>query len=188
MTTPTVSTDAQFTRGLRDDRGRSGSGAAAHTGSDEAHMRAGQTVDDFLDGFFGGGRADLWARTGAQTFGDAGAKLDPRRGVILLQRLRVGVGDDEFNAFQIFLDHVVDGIAACPANTEHGDARAQIVFRGLAAGHCEIQCHSSVRLYCRPCLRPFGVPSFWTVALFLPQVSEADPRRHPKKKSVGNFC
>ena len=33
--------DAEFTRGLRDDRSRAGAGAAAHAGGDEAHVRAG---------------------------------------------------------------------------------------------------------------------------------------------------
>ena len=35
-------------------------------------------------------------------------------------------GDDEFNAFQPALDHVVDGIAACSAHTENSNTRFEI--------------------------------------------------------------
>src|SRR3546814_18023676 len=47
-----------------------------------------------------------------------------RRGV---ERLRVGVGDDEIDALDARRDHVCDGIAARAADADHRDARLQLV-------------------------------------------------------------
>jgi hypothetical protein len=60
---------AKLARGLGDDRRRAGAGAAAHPGGDEAHMRAGEQIDDLLDRLFGGGRTDRGQGTRAQPFG-----------------------------------------------------------------------------------------------------------------------
>jgi hypothetical protein len=46
------------------------------------------------------------------------------------QRLRVGVGDDEIDALKLLFDHVVDRIAACAADTEHGDTGFQVFLFG----------------------------------------------------------
>ena len=46
------------------------------------------------------------------------------------QRLGVGVGDDEIDALQAGLDHVVDGVAAGAADAEHGDPRLQLTDVG----------------------------------------------------------
>ena len=119
---------AQFTRGLRDDRSRPGAGAAAHASGDEAHMRARKVVDDLLDALFGSGGADRGARACAQTFGHFDAQLHAVLGLRLLQRLRVGVGHDEINTVKLLFDHVIDRVAACPANTEDGDTGFQIIM------------------------------------------------------------
>ncbi len=44
-----------------------------------------------------------------------------RSAAAMRQRLRIGVGDDEFDALQVGADHVVDGVAAGAADTDHGD-------------------------------------------------------------------
>ena len=46
----------------------------------------------------------------------------------VLQRLRIGVRHNELNPFKVLLNHVVDRIAACPANTEDGDTGFQIIL------------------------------------------------------------
>ena len=43
----------------------------------------------------------------------------------LSQGLRVGVRDDELDAFELGRDHVVDGVAAGAADAEHGDSGTQ---------------------------------------------------------------
>jgi hypothetical protein len=39
------------------------------------------------------------------------------------ERLRVGVGDQELDPFQLGVDHVVDRVAAGAAESDHHDAR-----------------------------------------------------------------
>ena len=43
-----------------------------------------------------------------------------------LQRLQVGVGDDELDAVEAGLHHAVDGVAAAAADADHLDARAGV--------------------------------------------------------------
>jgi len=119
---------AQLTRGLGDDRSRTRTGAAAHASGDEAHMRAGKVIDDLLNALFGSGSANAGTGARAQTFGDFDAQLDAVFGLCLLQRLSVSVGHNEINAVQLLFDHVVDRVAACPANTEDGDTGFQIIL------------------------------------------------------------
>ena len=117
--------DAEFARGTRHHRGGAGSGAAAHARGDEHHVRAGQVVTNLVDHLFGGRTADIGLGTGAETFGRRYAHLDdvfgPRHG----QRLGVCVGDDEVDALEAGIDHVVDGVAARAPNTENGNPRFQ---------------------------------------------------------------
>ena len=51
-----------------------------------------------------------------------------RRGVEL-ERLQVGVGDDELDAVEAGRDHAVDGVAAAAADADHLDAGAGAVLR-----------------------------------------------------------
>ena len=118
--------DAEILGGFRDHGGRAGAGAAAHAGGDEHHMRAAQVIADFVDHLFGRRAADFRLRTRAETFGDLHAHLHDALGLRHGQRLGVGIGDDEVDALQPGRDHVVDGIAAAAADTEHGDSRLQL--------------------------------------------------------------
>jgi len=45
---------------------------------------------------------------------------------ILADTLGIGIGDNEFDAFEMRLDHVVDGVATGSADTDHGDPRLQL--------------------------------------------------------------
>jgi len=65
-----------------------------------------------------------------QTFGNLDPHLDLGRGHRLLQRLRVGVGDHEFNTVKLLLDHVVDRVAAGTADTENRDPGLQFILSG----------------------------------------------------------
>ena len=126
---------AQFAGCLSDDRGRTRTGAAAHTGGDKAHVRACQLVNDFFDRFFSGGCTHGGACARTQTFGHFHTHLDACRGFGVLQSLCVRVRHDEFNALQFLFDHVVDRVATGSANTKNGDAGFQL---GLSAGHGEV--------------------------------------------------
>ena len=53
-------------------------------------------------------------------------ELDALLGAGGLQRLRVGVGDDELGAREPGRDHVVDGVSAGAAHADDGDARSHV--------------------------------------------------------------
>ena len=119
--------DALVARGLGDDRRGAGAGAAAHAGGDEAHVRAFERCDDLVERLFGGGAADLRPRAGAEALRDLEAELDPAVGGRSVERLRVGVGDDEVDALDVGAHHVGDGVAAGAADADHADPRAKLV-------------------------------------------------------------
>ena len=134
--------DAHLAGGLGDDRRGAGAGAAAHAGGDEAHVAAGEPLDDLLDQLLGRGGADLGPGAGAEALGDAGAELELVAGLALLQRLGVGVRHDELAALELLVDHVVDRVAAGAADADHGDPGAEVLGYRYAEG----QCHVVVRL------------------------------------------
>ena len=90
--------DAEFARSLRDDRCRASSGAAAHTGGNEHHVRAGQVIADLVDHLLRRGAPHLGLRAGTEAFGDLGAHLNDALGFGHRERLRVRIGDDEVDA------------------------------------------------------------------------------------------
>ena len=122
--------DALVARGLGDDRSGAGAGAAAHAGGDEAHVRAFERGEDFVDRLFGGGAADLGPRAGAETLGDLEAELDAAIGGRVVERLGIGVGDDEVDALDVGAHHVGDGVPARAADADHADPRTKLVDLG----------------------------------------------------------
>ncbi len=118
--------DAAFAGTLGDDRCRAGAGAAAHASGDEDHVRTFEVLGNFGRGLLGGGHADFGMRAGPQAHGDAHAQLDALIGTRELQLLCIGIGDDELDALEAGLDHVVDSVAPGPTDTEHDNARLQL--------------------------------------------------------------
>ena len=76
---------------------------------------------------FGGGAADFGPRAGAEALGDLEPELDAAVGGRSVERLRVGVGDDEVDALDVGAHHVGDGVAAGPADADDADPRAKLV-------------------------------------------------------------
>ena len=70
------------------------------------------TVFDLFDRFFSRGLAHFGARARTEAARDVGAELDPLVGRRGTQSLRVGIGDDELDAFDLCLHHVGDRVAA----------------------------------------------------------------------------
>ncbi len=130
--------NTQFTGGLCDDRGRTGTGTTAHPSRDKAHMRPGQVINDLFNAFFGCGGTNAGAGARTQTFGNFHAQLHAAFGFALLQGLCVCVGNDKINAIKLFLDHVVDCVAAGPAYAKNGDPGFQLFL----SGHRKVQCHT----------------------------------------------
>ena len=71
-------------------------------------------------------RADVRLGARAEALGHVVAHLNAALGARAQQRLGVGVGDHKLDTAQAGGDHVVDGIAARSAHTEHGDPRLEL--------------------------------------------------------------
>ena len=65
--------------------------------------------------------ADVRISAGAQAVGELYAKLDLDGRAAHLQRLQVGVGGHELHAFDVSINHAIDGIAAAAADTDNFD-------------------------------------------------------------------
>jgi hypothetical protein len=111
--------DAQILRHLGHHRAGAGAGAAAHAGRDEDHVRAAQRIGDAF-AVLHGQLAGLF-RLAAGAESRAELQLDVR--AALLQRLRIGVAADEFDAADALADHVIDRVAAGAADANHLDHR-----------------------------------------------------------------
>ncbi len=57
-------------------------------------------IADLVDDLFGGGAADLRLRAGTEALGHLHAHLNLAGGLGCGQRLRIRIGDDEFDALQ----------------------------------------------------------------------------------------
>ena len=120
---------AALARRLGDDRGRTGAGAAAHARRDEHHVHPVERVLDILHGFLGCGLAHFGAGACAEPAGDIRTELDALFGRGRAERLRIGVGDDEIDAFDLRFHHVGDGVAARTADADDHDLGTKIVVR-----------------------------------------------------------
>ena len=82
---------------------------------------------DRVKNLLGSGAADVGLRTRAETSCRPHTHLDDLFGAGARhgERLSVGVGDDEVDALEPGVDHVIDGVATRAADTEDGDPRLQ---------------------------------------------------------------
>ena len=127
--------NAELTRGPGDNRRSARAGAAAHAGGNEDHVCAGQLIADRIDGLFRCRAPHIRLRAGAEAACHLPAHLDEAPGLRTGERLCIGIGDDEVDAFEPRLDHVVDGIAAGAADPTDDDARLQLANTGHVS-HC----------------------------------------------------
>ena len=122
--------NAQLASGLRDNWCRAGTGAPTHTRGNETHMCASQVIHDLFDRFFGSRCPDRWPRARAQSLGDPNTHLNFCGCVASLQGLRICIRNNEFRTLKLFLNHIVDCIAAGTAHTKYGDPWLQLFMRG----------------------------------------------------------
>src|SRR5262249_4857979 len=90
--------NAKLTRGLGYNRRRPGAGTAAHAGSNEHHVCAGQMIAERMFCLFRRRAPHFWLRAGAKALGYLGAQLDDALGLRHGERLCVGISDDKFDA------------------------------------------------------------------------------------------
>ena len=112
---------AHFARQRGDDGRRARAGAAAETGGDENHVRAFEGFDDLVGIFERSFAADFRIGARAQPVGELHAELDFHRRTRHAQRLQVGVGNDELDAFHAGVDHAVDGVVAASTHADDLD-------------------------------------------------------------------
>ena len=117
--------DAHLLGELRHHRRRACTGTSTHARGDEHHIGTAQGVHDALAILERGLAADLRIRARAQTLGHVAAELQLQLGAAVLDRLRVGVGGDEFHAIDVAADHVCHGVAAAAAHANHLDDRVR---------------------------------------------------------------
>src|SRR5690606_3103889 len=115
--------DAQLLGDLGDHRSGAGTGATAHAGGDEHHVGALQHFGDALAVFQSGLTTGLRIGASTQALGHARAELQHGARTDVLQRLRIGVGADELDAFDVADRHVVDRVTAATADTDDLDHR-----------------------------------------------------------------
>jgi hypothetical protein len=106
---------AHLARQRSDDRGGARPGASAEAGGHEHHVRALQRLDDLVGILQRGAASDLGISARTQAIRQLHAELDLHRRLATLQRLQIGVGDDELHAFQVRLNHAIDRVAAAAA-------------------------------------------------------------------------
>ncbi len=97
-------------------------------GGQENHVGAFEGFDDFVGVFERRLAADLGIGARAESFRkfSADLQLDGRLGHF--QRLQIGIGGDEFDAFDFGADHAVDGVASSAAHADHFDLCAMPDF------------------------------------------------------------
>jgi hypothetical protein len=94
-------------------------------------------VVDLVDHLLGGGAADLGLRAGAEALGHPTPIWMMRSASESASACASVLATTKSHAFELGLDHVVDGVAAGPADAEDGDARLEL--GGLV--RCESDCH-----------------------------------------------
>ena len=86
---------------------------------------------------------------GAEALRQLVADLHLDAGLVVVERLHVGVGDDELDAAEADVHHAVDGVAAAAADADHLDLRAAPRLRDRASAAA---CSSLVAIGIRSCL------------------------------------
>ena len=112
----------------RDHRGRPRARATAHARRDEQHVRALDGVTDVFHCRFGCIARLFRLAACPQT---TATQLDDTVGRAARERLRVGIGADKLHALHAAGNHVLDGIAAATAHTDHLDLGALVEFFGF---------------------------------------------------------
>ena len=125
--------------------------------------------------------ADVRIGSRAQTLGHAIAQLQLQLGLVAIERLRVGVDGDEFNAGQTRGDHVIDRIAAAAAHANHLDHCILGIyihqFKHLASSY---YCQSKTQIFWCVCQDDLHASGTTAKSRFDAARPSIQPARHQK--------
>ena len=108
---------------------RTSPGSTAHACGHKHHVTACQMIENFVQGLLGGSATNFRTRARTQTLGNRRAQLNFSVGGGLPERLGIRIRHHEINAFEVGLNHVVDGVPAGAADADNGDPGFQIGLR-----------------------------------------------------------
>ncbi len=111
----------QFTAQRRDDGGGAGAGAASESGGHEDHVGAFERLQQFFRVLERRLSTNIRIRARAEPLGEFRPQLNFHRGARAAQRLQIGVGHQEIDAFDVGFDHAIDGVAAAAADADDFD-------------------------------------------------------------------
>src|SRR5665647_829132 len=107
---------------LRDDRGGTCTSTSTHPGSDKDHLGVSRKNRfNLFDIFISRCATNGGFVPCASSFGQRGTQLNLHRYRTLKQVLNIGVADSKVDIFDSLTVHVVDSVAAAPANPNHLD-------------------------------------------------------------------
>ena len=127
MTTAIVSAPNSVAEAGNHGRGASAC-PAAKARRHEDHVGAGELLDDRVGVLERRLPADVGIGPGAKPLRQLGSDLNLDAGLVVVERLHVGVGHDEFDTAQPDLHHAVDRIAASATYANHFDPGAIPMF------------------------------------------------------------
>jgi hypothetical protein len=136
---------AELAGEARDDRRCARARAAAESGRDEHHIRAAERLNEAVGIFERRFAPDIRVGAGAEPLGQLRADLNLDWRGVVLQRLPIGIGDDELDAFESHERHAVDGVAPASADADDLDARTRAIVIGKLQSQRVVShiCHSA---------------------------------------------
>ena len=145
--------NAHIVRHFCHDRSRTGTGTAAHTGSDEYHVGALECRGDLVTVLLGSTLALFGNTARTLTTGELYADMDLLGSQRALERLIIGIDGDEFRTLHAFADHAVHCVSAAAADTHDLDIG---FFLEVIVVDVEIHLHNARNpfLYFSNILRP----------------------------------
>src|SRR5205807_7935451 len=137
----------QFSGQRCDDWSAARARASAQTRSNENHVRTFEDFNDLVSIFECRLPAHFGIGAGAEAFGQSAAELNLNRRTRTLQRLQIGIGNDELDAFDAGVDHAIHRVGAAAANAHNFYTRARnwrlVVDKNIyaSAGFAYLRCH-----------------------------------------------
>ena len=114
---------------LGNDRRRPRTGAATHAAGDEHEVRALEGVQHFVAVFLDRLAPDFGPRAGTEAARQLLADLDLDVGLVVEERLGIGIHRNELDSAYVLVDHAVESVATAPADAD--DLHPRVLRNGF---------------------------------------------------------